>query len=214
MKRGDNKSMQKELDEADAFLAARPFVAGTSAEWAGETYLNLVWQDKMVSGMLKAFISTFIVVFVLMVILFRSLPWALLAILPLSATILLVYGVIGFSGKDYDMSIAVLSTLVLGIAIDFAIHFIQRYRQLMEEHASVGMALARIYEEPARAITKNAIIIAIGFVPMFFASPTPYIVVGIFMASIMVLGWVVSLALLPSIITLFQGRGEQGAVEA
>ncbi len=213
MKKGDNKSMQKVLDEAEDFLAARPFPSGTSAEWAGETYLNLVWQDKMVSGMLKAFISTFIVVFVLMVLLFRSLVWAVLAILPLSATILLVYGVIGFSGKDYDMPIAVLSTLVLGIAIDFAIHFIQRYRQLMEEHASVGMALARIYEEPARAITKNAIIIAIGFVPMFFASLTPYIIVGIFMASIMVLSWVVSLALLPSLITLFRGRGDKGAVE-
>jgi len=210
MKSGDNKSMQEVLDETDAFLAARPFPAGTTVDWAGETYLNLVWQDKMVNGMLKAFISTFIVVFILMVVLFRSLRWAFLAILPLSATILFVYGVIGFSGKDYDMPIAVLSTLVLGIAIDFAIHFIQRYRQLMEEHASVGMALGRIYEEPARAITRNALIIALGFVPMFFASLTPYTIVGIFMASIMVLSWLVSLALLPSIITLFQ-RGARKA---
>jgi predicted RND superfamily exporter protein len=66
------------------------------------------------------------------------------------------------------MPIAVLSTLVLGIAIDFAIHFIQRYRQLSEEEGgSVGLALGRVYEEPARAITKNALIVALGFVPMF-----------------------------------------------
>jgi predicted RND superfamily exporter protein len=205
MKNGDNKSMQMVLDETEAFLAARSFPAGTTAEWAGETYLNLVWQDKMVSGMLKAFISTFAIVFVLMIVLFRSVRLAVLAILPLSATILLVYGVIGFTGKDYDMPIAVLSTLVLGIAIDFAIHFIQRYRALAEEEASFSLALARVYEEPARAITKNALIVALGFVPMFFASLTPYIVVGIFMASIMVLSWVVSLALLPSIIARFQG---------
>ncbi len=62
-----------------------------------------------------------------------------------------------------------------------------------------------VKKEPTKAITKNALIVALGFVPMFFASLTPYIVVGIFMASIMVLSWVVSLALLPSIITLFQG---------
>ena len=48
---------------------------------------------------------------------------------------------------------------------------------------------------------------------MFFASLTPYIIVGIFMASIMVLSWVVSLALLPSIITLFQ-RGAERRMEA
>ena len=97
-----------------------------------------------------------------------------------------------------------------GIAIDFAIHFIQRYRQLKEDHVSVGMALDRIYEEPARAITRNALIIALGFVPMFFASLTPYIVVGVFMASIMVLSWLASLALLPSVIALFQGRAARG----
>ena len=39
-------------------------------------------------------------------------------------------------------------------------------------------------KEPARAITKNALIVALGFVTMFFASLTPYIVVEIFMASI------------------------------
>jgi len=42
----------------------------------------------------------------------------------------LVYGANGFSGKDYDMPIAVFSSLMLGVAIDFAIHLIQRYRQL------------------------------------------------------------------------------------
>ena len=65
------------------------------------------------------------------------------------------------------------------------------------------MALGRVYVEPARAITKSALIVALGFVPMFVASLTPYIIVSIFMASIIVLSWVVSLALLPSIITLF-----------
>ena len=65
------------------------------------------------------------------------------------------------------------------------------------------MALGRVYVEPARAITKNALIVALGFVPMFVALLTPYIIVSIFMASIIVLSWVVSLALLPSIITLF-----------
>jgi len=206
MKQGDNKSMQEVVDVADAFLAEQPFPPGTTADWAGETYLNLVWQDKMVSGMLKAFISTFVVVFVLMVVLFRSIRWAFLAILPLSTTILLVYGVIGFTGKDYDMPIAVLSTLVLGIAIDFAIHFIQRYRQLAKEMGSVGLALSSMYEEPARAITKNALIIALGFIPMFFASLTPYIIVGIFMASIMVVSWLASLVLLPAIIAVFQKK--------
>ena len=107
------------------------------------------------------------------------------------------------------MPLAVLSTLVLGIAIDFAIHFIQRYRELLKETLTGRLAMTRVFEEPARAITRNALIVALGFVPMFFSSLVPYLVVGALMASIMVLSWLASLLLLPAIITL--SRGERQA---
>ena len=204
MKNGDNQAMQRVVDRTEAYLEGQPLPAGISAEWAGETYLNLVWQNKMVSGMLKAFLATFGVVFILMVVLFRSLRWAILAMLPMSATILLVYGVVGFSGRDYDMPLAVLSTLVLGIGVDFAIHFIQRYRDLVKASPSgQSVALTQMFEEPARALTRNALIIAIGFAPMAFAALVPYIVVGVLLAAIMLLSWLASLLLLPAVIALF-----------
>jgi hypothetical protein len=129
----------------------------------------------------------------------------------MSATILFVYGVIGYSGKDYDMPIAVLSTLVLGIGIDFAIHFIARYRELAKETPTTRAALSRVFEEPARALTRNALIIAIGFVPLFFASLVPYIVVGALLASIMLLSWLATLLLLPAAITVFRREERRAA---
>ena len=87
----------------------------------------------MVSGMMKPFGSTFVVILVLALLLFHSMRWAILAVLPLTVTILLLYGGVGFIGRDYDMPLAVLSTLALGIAVDFAIHFVQRYRELLRE---------------------------------------------------------------------------------
>ena len=49
-----------------------------------------------------------------MVLLFRSVRWAAIAMVPLAGAIILVYGVAWFIGKEYDMPMAVLSTLVLG----------------------------------------------------------------------------------------------------
>ena len=214
MKDGDNQAMQRVVDLTEAHLKEQPLPPGIRTAWAGETYLNLVWQDKMVSGMLKAFLATFGVVLILVILLFRSVRWGLVAMLPMSATVLLVYGALGFAGKDYDMPLAVLSTLVLGISIDFAIHFLQRYRvQMKETLMTSGRALSRVFEEPARAIARNALIVALGFVPMFFSSLVPYIVVGMLMVSIMVLSFLSSLLLLPAVITLFQ-RGEARGMEA
>jgi predicted RND superfamily exporter protein len=206
MKDGDNQTMQRVIDDTDAYLDAQPLPQGIQTAWAGETYLNLVWQDKMVSGMLKAFLSTLGVVFLLMLLLFRSLRWALLAIVPLAVTILLVYGAAGLSGKAYDMPMAVLSTLVLGIGIDFSIHFSQRYRALRRTTESTRAALQQFFEEPARALTRNALIIAIGFLPLLFSSLVPYLIVGAFLTSIMILSWLATLLLLPALILLLGRR--------
>ena len=209
MRDGDNQAMQRVVDVTEAHLKEQPLPPGIRTAWAGETYLNLVWQDKMVSGMLKAFISTFGVVLVLVILLFRSLRWGLVAMLPMSATVLFVYGALGFAGKDYDMPLAVLSTLVLGISIDFAIHFLIRYREQMKETLMTsGRALSRVFEEPARAIARNALIVVLGFVPMFFSSLVPYVVVGMLMVAIMVLSFFgVSTAVASGHHALPKGRG-------
>ena len=153
----------------------------------------------MVSGMLVAFLSTLAVIVVLMVILFRSLRWAMLAVAPVLWTVLVVYGAIGVLGKDYDMPIAVLSTLVLGIGVDFAIHFVERYRDLVSTLGDRRSAQVAFFGEPARALTRNALIIAIGFTPLFLSSLVPYVVVGAFLASIIVISWLVTIVALPAI---------------
>ena len=69
----------------------------------------------MVSGMLQAFLGSFLIVFLMMTILYRSALWGLLSMVPLTVTIGLIYGAIGLVGKDYDMPVAVLSSLSLGL---------------------------------------------------------------------------------------------------
>jgi hypothetical protein len=119
--------------------------------------------------------------------------------LPLSTTILAVYGLIGWVVKDYDMPIAILSSLTLGLSVDFAIHFIQRMRTLVSQHHSFEVAGRLVFEEPARAIARNAIVIALGFTPLFFAPLMPYVTVGAFMASIMAISGAATLLLLPAV---------------
>jgi len=164
----------------------------------------------MVSGMLKAFLTTLVVILALMVVLFRSLRWAILATMPVAWTVLLVYAVVGFAGKDYDMPIAVLSTLLLGIGVDFAIHFVQRFREMLADTGSARAALLAYYQEPARALTRNALIVAIGFTPLFLSSLVPYLVVGALLSSIILLSWPATVLVLPAI-TSWIGERKDGA---
>ena len=201
---GDNQYMSAVVSAMDDYLDINPPPAGIRVRWAGKTYINVVWQDRMVSGMLRSLLGAFVMVFVMMVFLFRSLKFGLIAMLPLTLTILGVYGLIGWIGKDYDMPIAVLSSLTLGLSVDFAIHFLQRMRALYAETGSFDAAAQQLFEEPARAISRNAIVIALGFTPLFFAPLVPYITVGAFMASIMVISGLATLILLPAVLGLWK----------
>lgn len=195
---GDNQSMQTVVEATDQLLAQGVLPDDVATTWAGESYLNLVWQDEMVTGMLQAFLSTLAVVVVLLALLLRSIRWTVLTITPVLWTITVVYGVIGLVGKSYDMPIAVLSTLVLGLGVDFAIHFVERFRALRLRYASDTKAIEAFFGEPARALTRNALVLAIGFTPLFLSSLTPYLVVGAFLSSILLLSWIASIVALPA----------------
>jgi outer membrane lipoprotein-sorting protein len=58
------------------------------------------------------------------------------------------------------------------------------------------------FDSTGRAIFRNVLVLAIGFVPMFFASLTPYFTVGLFFFLIMTISGAVTLLLLPAITAL------------
>ncbi len=204
LKSGDNTEMQAVVDNVEQWMRENPAPVALKSGWAGLTYLNVVWQDKMVAGMLSALLSSFVVVLIMMVVLFRSLIFGLMAMLPLSVTILFIYGLIGLAGKDYDMPVAVLSSLTLGLSVDFAIHFLERSRELARELGSWRAAVGPMFQEPAKAISRNAVIISVGFTPLLFAPLVPYRTVGFFLATIMAVSWIGTLLILTAVMTALQ----------
>jgi hypothetical protein len=203
MNNGDNQKVQSVIDRAETFMNENPLPAGVTAKWAGLPYINIVWQQKMVNGMRESLMGSFVVVFIMMVILFRSIRWGFISMLPLTITIMAIYASIGYLGKPYDMPIAVLSSLTLGLSIDFAIHFIQRFRTLYRELGNFKDAYHGIFEGAGRAISRNVLVIAIGFVPMLFSTLVPYITVGSFFLAIMIVSGLVTMLLLPAISKTF-----------
>lgn len=157
-------------------------------------------------GMAQSLAVAWVMVAAMMLLLFRSVVFGLLAMVPLSVSIALIYGVVGLIGKAYDMPIAVLSSLTLGLSVDFAIHFIERSREAYRRSGQFTKSMQQVAREPARAISRNAIVIAVGFLPLLAAPLVPYNTVGIFLASIMAASALASIVLLPAIMTLLQRR--------
>lgn len=206
LKTWDAQAMREVLRTMDDYARANPLPVKLRP--AGIAYFNLVWNHEVLWDMVKGFLAALVVVFVILVVNFRSLKWALVSYVPLLFTILLLYGVIGFVGKDFDMPISVLSCLSLGMAVDFAIHFVGRFRQRRRESEGrepLADSLAWTAARPGKGIVRNALLFAGAFSVMLFAPLTPYITVGVFIVSMMLLSALTTIIYLPALITLGQG---------
>jgi predicted RND superfamily exporter protein len=204
MPRGDNREVRAVVEAADAWIATNPPPAGLNVQWAGLSYINVKWQQLMVSGMGRALAGSWVVVLIMMVLLFRSLRMGLLAMVPLTATIVVTYGWVGLSGRNYDMPIAVLSSLSLGLSVDFAIHFLQRTRDTFRHHNErFDLAMDEMFHEPAQALMRNIVVISLGFVPMFFATLVPYVTVGAFFFAIMIISGAATFLIMPAALSFF-----------
>lgn len=204
LRSGDNRDMSAVVDAVDQYLIENPPPFALQHKWFGLTYINVVWQDRMVSGMLEAFLGSFLVVFLMMLMLLRSGIWAMLSMVPLTLTIGSIYGLIGLIGKDYDMPVAVLSALSLGLAVDFAIHFLVQSRAKTATYSSWKEAVGPVFGAPARAITRNGLVISIGFLPLLLAPLVPYQTVGTLIAAILFASGGVTLVVLPALMRVLE----------
>ncbi|HDY70661.1 MAG TPA: RND transporter, partial [Nitrospirae bacterium] len=205
LKSGDNRDMTAVVKDVENYMKKSPPPEGIKVQWSGLPYLNIVWQHLMVVGMLKATLGSWWIIFMLLIIQFRSFWWGVMAMLPLGLSVLFSYGLIGFGGKDYDMPIAVCSTLALGLGVDFAIHFTQRFRDKFKETGDLQATMEwTMGGEPALAIFRNAVVVGLGFLPMVFATLGPYVTVGLFFGSLSFFAGVTTLIFLPALIGTFR----------
>lgn len=212
LKTWDAEAMRGVIRTVDEYKRTDP--AGLEFKPAGIAYFNLVWNDEVLWDMLKGFIMALIVIFVILSFNFGSAKWAAVGYVPLLFTILLIYGAIGYMGKDFDMPIAVLSCLSLGMAVDFSIHFISRLRQRLSDSGRAASpstetlvdALRWTAARPGKGIMRNAVLFASAFSVMLFAPLTPYITVGAFIVSMMLLSAILTMICLPALIVLFRSR--------
>jgi hypothetical protein len=204
LKTWDAKAMETVIKAVDEYKKAHPIAMELKP--AGIAYFNMIWNHEVLWDMVKGFVLALIAVLLILALDFRSIKWAIIGYMPLLFTILLIYGAIGFVGKDFDMPISVLSCLSLGMAVDFAIHFVSRLRQRIATIPDEELTEALLWTaaRPGKGIMRNAILFAASFAVMLFAPLTPYITVGAFIVSMMLMSSVMTIIYLPALITLTQ----------
>jgi predicted RND superfamily exporter protein len=80
-------------------------------------------------------------IWLMMIALFRSSSAAMVALIPNALSILLFFGILGWAGIPLDINTSLVASVVLGLAVDNAVHLMWRYREQRQRGIEPGIAL-------------------------------------------------------------------------
>ena len=75
-------------------------------------------------------IFSLIIIGIIASIFFKRILWGILAVVPLSSAVIINFGFMGYFGIELSHITALLSSVIIGVGVDFAIHYISQYRRL------------------------------------------------------------------------------------
>jgi len=100
---------------------------------------------------------------------FKNIVAGLTGTVPIIITATISFGVMGLLGIPLSTTTALMSSISIGIGIDYAVHFIDRYRENTRKTKNMELAIQRTMHHSGRAIVFNAAVVIAGFMVMLFS---------------------------------------------
>lgn len=148
----DDFSSMVDYDYKTGLITALGLVMSTEEIFAYVNELN-TYIDENITGISKVNVTGMIVVFrdlIIMIvkssifsitfsllvigiiasIFFKRVLWGVLAVVPLTSAVIINFGFMGYFGIELSHITAILSSIIIGVGVDFAIHYIAQFRRL------------------------------------------------------------------------------------
>ncbi len=141
-----------------------------------------------------------LIVCLLMGLLFKSIKYLFIAVIPNLVPLLLAAALLGYGNIPLEAGTAIVFAIIFGIAVDDTIHFLSKYNLSYAKHKDVEKALYITFTETGKAIIYTSIILFFGFLVLLFSSNQPSVIIGLLISITLVSAVLADLFLLPLII--------------
>ncbi len=172
----------------------------------GWSILHKDVQEEIVRGQIISIMFSFFVIFLIISILFRSPLSGLISIIPLSASILVTMGLMGYMGIPLDIATALISAVAIGIAVDDTIHYmlyLRKFKNELGENLDIETLVYKTTSFTSKAIIFTSIALIFGFLVLMFSTFIPIRQFAYLTAFTLFIATVATLWALPSVFLIF-----------
>ncbi|HDS06326.1 MAG TPA: RND family transporter [Bacteroides sp.] len=196
------ETINKIVDRLESFEKDDPSIAAIG----GYGYVRAQLANKVLMGQYYSLGIALLIIFILVSIIFKSPVAGLLGITPLTVSILVLFGLMGLTGIRLDVATALLSSMMIGVGVDYTIHFLWRYKEERQNRLSKDEAVTRTITTTGRGIIFNALSVIVGFVVLLVSSFTPIRFFGILVVVSVLSCLTGAMVILPAILMRFRFR--------
>lgn len=162
--------------------------------------------DHIVRGQLLSIAFSVLVVGALVGLLLRSFVGAALAMFPLALALALLFGMMGLWGIELNLVTALLSSIMIGVGVDYTIHFLWRYRDERRAGLEPADAVEKTLMTSGRGIVFNALSVLVGFAVLVISAFFPVRFFGLLVAVSISACLFGALVVLPAIVVVFRPK--------
>ncbi len=158
--------------------------------------------DSLLADQWLAFLVATAGIELMMLVAFRNPLYALVALVPNVLPIVIVTGLLGWSGLKINMGAAMIAAVSMGLSIDSSIHYITSFQRARREGENVTTALGTVHQSVGRAMVFSTLALIAGFVVLCFSQFIPTVYFGALVSLTMLGGLAGNLLVLPLLLKL------------
>ncbi len=182
------------------------FTGTVHAEMVGATKVSSSMYSRIAMSQIMSLGTSILASWLIVSLLLGSVIAGLISLIPIAFTVVINFGVMAYSGTPLDMATLMVSSIAIGIGIDYAIHFISRFRRETMSGESAESALQKTIQTTGRGIAYNALALALGFAVLLFSSFKGTSNFGLLIAMTMVISALSAFTIIPAILVTWKPR--------
>lgn len=197
---------QRDYEQVFGKPASPSAIIGLQTTLTGEAKVMTQINDQLVVSQAESLGIAILMVFILMTIQFRSLSGGLLSMIPIVFTVLFNFGLMGLFKIPLDNATAMISSVAIGLGIDYTIHVMLRFKKEYALHNDTRLAMESTLSSVGRAVLINSLAVTLGFLVLLFSNMEPLRRFGYLMAITMVVSAIAALTIFPAAVLVTKAK--------
>lgn len=192
------------MDAVKEHLACDSYFSKYNYTFAGQNINYSVLTRLIAHGQILTILLTLLLIGIVIYILFKDIKCAIISLIPISCSMLVVFGTMGYFNIPLDLVKSIISAVTIGIGIDDTIHMLKTIRSKAIEGASLKEAILHAYREAGVAIIYTSIALIFGFGVLMLSEFKVLFFLGWLVAFNMVVTTIAALVVLPAAMLVLQ----------